>query len=50
MCCLLKTTPLHPIPERKEDHAVTSVEKDLDQLTITIVAEFAAPLRRLWAA
>jgi uncharacterized protein YndB with AHSA1/START domain len=29
---------------------VTSVEKDLDQLTITIVAEFAAPLRRLWDA
>jgi len=27
---------------------VTSVEKDLDQLTITIVAGFAAPLRRLW--
>jgi uncharacterized protein YndB with AHSA1/START domain len=29
---------------------VTNVEKDLDQLTITIVAEFAAPLRRLWDA
>jgi uncharacterized protein YndB with AHSA1/START domain len=29
---------------------VTSVEKDLDQLTLTIVAEFAAPLRRLWEA
>ncbi|WP_104165294.1 SRPBCC family protein [Cryobacterium sp. N22] len=29
---------------------VTSVEKDLDQLTITIVADFAAPLRRLWDA
>jgi uncharacterized protein YndB with AHSA1/START domain len=29
---------------------VTNVEKDLDQLTITIVAEFDAPLRRLWDA
>ncbi|GAA0993919.1 SRPBCC family protein [Subtercola frigoramans] len=29
---------------------VTTVEKDLDQLTITIVADFAAPLRRLWEA
>jgi uncharacterized protein YndB with AHSA1/START domain len=29
---------------------VTSVEKDLDQLTITIVADFAAPRRRLWGA
>ncbi len=29
---------------------VTSVEKDLDQLTITIVADFTAPRRRLWDA
>ncbi|MBG6059852.1 uncharacterized protein YndB with AHSA1/START domain [Cryobacterium sp. MP_M5] len=29
---------------------VTSVEKDLDQLTITIVADFTAPLLRLWDA
>lgn len=29
---------------------VTSVEKDLDQLTLTIVADFDAPLRRLWDA
>lgn len=29
---------------------VTSVEKDLDQLTITIVADFAAPVRRVWDA
>jgi len=29
---------------------VTSVEKDLDQLTITIVADFAVPVRRLWDA
>ncbi len=29
---------------------VISAEKDLDQLTITIVAEFAAPLRQLWNA
>lgn len=29
---------------------VTSVEKDLDQLTITIVADFAAPVTRLWDA
>ena len=29
---------------------VTSVEKDLDQLTITIVADFAAPVSRLWDA
>src|SRR3954471_657448 len=29
---------------------ITSVEKDLDQLTITIVADFAAPLTRLWDA
>ena len=29
---------------------ITSVEKDLDQLTITIVADFDAPLRRLWDA
>ena len=29
---------------------ITSVEKDLDTLTITIVADFAAPLRRLWDA
>ncbi|MEF2978005.1 SRPBCC family protein [Subtercola sp. YIM 133946] len=29
---------------------VTSVEKDLDKLTITIVADFAAPLQRLWEA
>jgi len=29
---------------------VTSVEKDLDQLTITIVADFTAPVRRLWDA
>jgi uncharacterized protein YndB with AHSA1/START domain len=30
--------------------SITSVEKDLDQLTITIVADFAAPLQRLWDA
>lgn len=29
---------------------VTSVEKDLDTLTLTIVAEFSAPLARLWDA
>ncbi len=29
---------------------VTSVEKDLDTLTLTIVADFAAPLERVWAA
>jgi uncharacterized protein YndB with AHSA1/START domain len=29
---------------------VTSVEKDLDHLTITIVADFATPLTRLWDA
>jgi len=29
---------------------VTTVEKDLDQLSITIVADFAAPLTRLWDA
>jgi uncharacterized protein YndB with AHSA1/START domain len=29
---------------------VTSVEKNLDQLTITIVADFTAPVRRLWDA
>ena len=29
---------------------VTSVEKDLDQLTITIVADFPVPVRRLWDA
>jgi uncharacterized protein YndB with AHSA1/START domain len=29
---------------------VTSVEKNLDQLTITIVADFSAPLARLWDA
>ena len=29
---------------------VTSVEKDLDQFTITIDADFAVPLRRLWDA
>ena len=29
---------------------ITSVEKDLDKLTLTIVAEFAAPVRRLWDA
>lgn len=29
---------------------ITSVEKDLDQLTITIVADFAAPRTRLWDA
>jgi len=29
---------------------VTSVEKDLDELTITIIADFAVPLRRLWDA
>jgi uncharacterized protein YndB with AHSA1/START domain len=29
---------------------VTTVEKDLDQLTIKITADFAAPLRRLWDA
>jgi uncharacterized protein YndB with AHSA1/START domain len=29
---------------------VTSVEKDLDQFTITIVADFAAPVARLWDA
>lgn len=29
---------------------VISAKKDLDLLTITIVAEFAAPLRRLWDA
>lgn len=27
---------------------ITSVEKNLDDLTITIVADFAAPLARLW--
>jgi uncharacterized protein YndB with AHSA1/START domain len=29
---------------------ITSVEKDLDHLTLTIVADFAAPLARLWDA
>jgi len=29
---------------------ITSVEKDLDTLTITIVADFSAPVRRLWDA
>ncbi len=29
---------------------ITSVEKDLDQLSITITADFAAPLERLWNA
>ena len=29
---------------------VTSVEKDLDTLTLTIVADFAAPVQRLWDA
>lgn len=29
---------------------ITSVEKDLDQLSITIVADFAAPVQRLWDA
>ncbi|MDJ0333978.1 SRPBCC family protein [Salinibacterium sp. G-O1] len=29
---------------------VTSVEKDLDKLSITIVADFAAPVSRLWDA
>ena len=29
---------------------VTSVEKDLDQLTITIVADFPVAVRRLWDA
>ena len=29
---------------------VTSVDKDLDTLTLTIVADFAAPLARLWDA
>lgn len=29
---------------------VTSVDKDLDQLTLTIVAEFTVPVRRLWDA
>jgi uncharacterized protein YndB with AHSA1/START domain len=29
---------------------VTSVEKDLDQLSITVVADFAAPVTRLWDA
>ncbi|WP_294181983.1 SRPBCC family protein [uncultured Schumannella sp.] len=29
---------------------VTSVEKDLDSLSLTIVADFAAPLARLWDA
>lgn len=29
---------------------VTSIEKDLDALTMTIVADFAAPVQRLWDA
>ncbi|TAL43283.1 MAG: ATPase [Salinibacterium sp.] len=29
---------------------VTSVEKDLDRLTLTVAAEFAAPLQRVWDA
>ncbi|MEP6480607.1 MAG: SRPBCC family protein [Rhodoglobus sp.] len=29
---------------------VTSVDKDLDALTLTIVADFAAPVSRLWSA
>ncbi|BDI22542.1 SRPBCC family protein [Herbiconiux sp. L3-i23] len=29
---------------------VTSVEKDLDALTLTIVADFAAPVQRVWDA
>ena len=29
---------------------VTTVEKDLDALTLTIVADFAAPLERVWTA
>ncbi|WKK73116.1 SRPBCC family protein [Rathayibacter oskolensis] len=29
---------------------ITSVEKDLDRLTLTIVADFAAPVQRVWDA
>jgi uncharacterized protein YndB with AHSA1/START domain len=29
---------------------VTSIDKDLDSLTLTVVADFAAPLARLWNA
>jgi uncharacterized protein YndB with AHSA1/START domain len=29
---------------------ITSVEKDLDNVTLTIIADFAAPLSRLWDA
>ena len=29
---------------------ITSVDKDLDALTMTVVADFAAPVRRLWDA
>lgn len=29
---------------------ITSVEKDLDRLTLTIVADFTAPVQRLWDA
>ncbi len=29
---------------------VTSVEKDLERLTLTVVADFAAPVRRVWDA
>ncbi|MDD9205611.1 SRPBCC domain-containing protein, partial [Georgenia sp. 10Sc9-8] len=29
---------------------ITSVEKDLDALTMTVVADFPVPVRRLWDA
>ena len=29
---------------------VTSVDRDLDRLTLTITAEFPVPVRRLWDA
>jgi uncharacterized protein YndB with AHSA1/START domain len=29
--------------------SVTSVEKDFDELTLTLIADFDAPLERVWA-
>ncbi|MCZ4635966.1 SRPBCC family protein, partial [Streptomyces rubrogriseus] len=28
--------------------SVTSLDKDLDNLTLTLVADFAAPVERVW--
>ena len=39
---------LAEMPESRRRMTVVSVEKDLEELTLVLVAEFAAPVERVW--